>query len=632
MSDPFPTIGPRPRPTATPAAALAWAVLHAPLFIVLYLEPIRSAARATPAAWRAWLWPTFVPQAGLLALLVWLVALPFARAPRVYRFAAPLVAALSTVVIALDSRVFGALGYHLNGFFFRLMMQPGALREAGVPASDLLLFGAIAIAFAALDVWGAGWFFGRLRRARRARYWALALLLLAVGERVYGGFLVHLGGPAFFAASTVLPLQAPIRMQDFISKVTGRPKADPLAGSKDARIPVGVPSAAIRFERRPDVLFLVAESFPAAHLDERTMPNLWRRGLAGGRFVNHYSGASNTEYGIFSLLYGLQAAKLEATLGAGRQSPLFPAFRENGYRLRVLASSCVDWMGLKETVFGSVQDVLETWCAGHDPQTSDVEMMGSARRFVEAAPDDQPVFVFMFFFGTHFNYFRDAEDVIFTPEWDGAGGLKASTEPGWRIENRARNAAHALDRRLEPFLSWMEKRRGRAPLVFFTGDHGEEFRQKGHIGHGSQVTREQINVPALWFGPGVPRGTFDAPTSHADVLPTFFSLLGDHHPPALYSDGMSVFDAPRERFVVSAVGWEPSYAVIGLDVKVQMYAGLASANVTDLDDQPLPDGDARLAKHASGILRAMRGEPEPAPAAAPPPVKAPEPPGRGARR
>jgi hypothetical protein len=623
MFEPHPAPAAPRQLVATPTAALAWALFHAPVFIALYAEPIRAAASATPDAWRAWLWPTFLPQAGLLALLPWILALPLSRWPRVYRWAAPAATALAAIVAALDSRVFGALGYHLNGFFLQLMMQPGALREAGVPVSDVLLFVGAAACFAALDVWGAGRFFRWASGSRRARYWALGLLLLSGAERVYGAVLVHYAGPSFFAAAAVLPLQIPLRMEGLVARITGQKKADPLAGSKAARIPAALPPAEVRFSRRPDVLFLVAESFPAEHLDPRATPNLWRRGLAGARFEHHYSGASNTEFGIFSLLYGMQAAKLEATLGAGRQSPLFPVFRENGYRIRALAASCVDWMELKTTVFGNVQEDLETWCGRKDWETKDLEMLRSARRFVEATPDDQPVFLFMFFFGTHFNYFRDAEDVVFTPEWDGSGGLKASAEPGWRIENRARNAAHALDRRIESYLSWLERRRGRPPLVLFTGDHGEEFRQKGHIGHGSQVTREQIHVPALWFGPGVPQGTFDAPTSHADVLPTLFGLLGDRHPPASWSDGMSAFEAPRERFVVSTVGWEPSYAVMGIDLKVRMYAGLGGASVTDLDDKPLPDGDARLARHTGAILRAMRGEPEPVPASSAPPAAPP---------
>jgi hypothetical protein len=180
-----------------------------------------------------------------------------------------------------------------------------------------------------------------------------------------------------------------------------------------------------------------------------------------------------------------------------------------------------------------------------------------------------------------------------------------------------------VDRILDGFLSDFEHARGRAPLVVVTGDHGEEFRQKGHIGHGSHVTREQIHVPAVWLGPGVPKGVHAAPTSHTDVVPTLLALLGDDHPPSLYSDGISMFEAPPDRFVVSTVGWEPRYAAIGADLKVTMYAGLGTAQITDPDDQPLPDGPARMAASAGRILKALRGEatldvsPPTAPAAAP---------------
>jgi hypothetical protein len=74
---------------------------------------------------------------------------------------------------------------------------------------------------------------------------------------------------------------------------------------------------------------------------------------------------------------------------------------------------------------------------------------------------------------------------------------------------------------------------------------------------------------------------------------------------------MSMFTAPPDRFVVTTVGWEPEYAVIGRDLKVVTYAGMGTVRVTDPDDRPLPDGAARMARSAGGILRALRGEPEP---------------------
>jgi membrane-anchored protein YejM (alkaline phosphatase superfamily) len=601
--------------------ALVWALLHVPIFLWLFTPGIQAAIRATPEAYRAWLWPTFLPQATLLAFVAWVLALPFSPSARAYRWAAPAAAALVTGVVALDARVYHSVGFHLNGFFLRFLLQPNALTEAGVPLRSVLVFLAVAAAFAVADVAMGAWFVRRFASGRGAWKLALVLALLSVAERTYGATLTYFGGPAIFAASTVLPLQPPVRMGTIARTVFGqRKQVDPFAGtSASKRLPAGVAPEAIRLERKPDVLFVIAESLPAEHLSADTMPHLWRRSAEGARFERHYAGASSTNYTLFTLMYGLNAQKLEAIVGAGRRPVLFPALAAGGYQTKVLAASCVDWMDLKDTVFGGIPDHdLKTWCEDVQPADRDAAMIAAADAFAAKADPARPVFLFLFFFGTHFNYFHDDVDRIHLPEWDGADAIKATGSPGAHIQNRARNAAHKLDRTLDAFLARFERARGRTPLVVFTGDHGEEFRQKGHIGHGSAVTSEQIHVPAVWFGPGVPKGRFDAPTSHADVVPTLLALLGDDHPPALYADGQSMFSAPADRFVTSTVGWEPRYAVVGKDLKVMMYAGLGTASITDPFDAPLPDGPARMAANAGRILRALRGETQEAAQAAAP--------------
>jgi membrane-anchored protein YejM (alkaline phosphatase superfamily) len=275
--------------------------------------------------------------------------------------------------------------------------------------------------------------------------------------------------------------------------------------------------------------------------------------------------------------------------------------------MKVLAASCVNWMDLKDTVFGGIPpEALQTWCSEPEPGERDETMLAVAEAFTANADPSKPVFLFLFFFGTHFNYFHDEVDRVHLPEWDGADALKATAAPGSHVQNRARNAAHKLDRIVDGFLTRFERTRGRAPIVVFTGDHGEEFRQKGHIGHGSAVTSEQIHVPAVWLGPDVPAGRFDAPTSHADVVPTLFSLLGDRHPPELYTDGMSMFEAPQDRFVLASLGWEPRHAAVGKDLKVSFYgmdAGLGGVTLTDPFDRPLEDAEAAFSSAAPRILR-----------------------------
>ena len=601
--------------------ALLWSLLHVPVFLGLFGGSIAEAVRAAPAGFRGWLAPTYLPQGVVLALAAFAVALPFSFWPRAYRRAAPAVAGLATAALALDSRVYASVAFHLNGFFFRVLVQPNALKETGVPTSDVVLFLGVAAAWLALEVAVGGWFIGRFATARRRTWaWALSLLLLGAAERFYTGGLTYFGGQSIFAASGVLPLVAPVRITGLMEKITGQKQADPFsrAGTEAVRLPPALPPDAFQLTDKKDVLLIVTESLPSTHLDERTMPRLWARGAAGARFINHYAGASSTHYTIFSLLYGIQAQKLDATVGAGRQALLFPALRANGYQMRILAASCVDWMGLKETVFGPVAGDMETWCEGTDWDQLDDALEAGATRWAGAADPQKPIFMFMFLFGTHFNYHYPEGQAVFTPAWDGRGGLRTATASSEAIENRARNAAHYLDARVERLVSEIAARRGRQPVVIFTGDHGEEFRQKGHIGHGSAVVEEQVHVPLVAFGPGVPPGVFESPTSHVDVVPTIFRLLGDQHAPSQYSDGVSLFEAPPDRFVFTTVGWEPSYAGIGKDLKVTMYAGLGSASITDTHDQPLPDGAARMAPFAGKIMRALRGETVPAQAPAVP--------------
>jgi hypothetical protein len=255
-------------------------------------------------------------------------------------------------------------------------------------------------------------------------------------------------------------------------------------------------------------------------------------------------------------------------------------------------------MGLKETVFGDVQQELQTdWPPEVGPSQRDRDIIDHALGATRNAPREQPLFLFLFFDGTHFNYSFEPRSDRFRPIWDGKGVLKATDAPGETILNRARNAAYELDWKMDEFLTRFEEIRGKRPLVVVTGDHAEEFREKGHLGHASALVREQIQVPMVILGDGVPVGHHAGATTHVDVVPTLLHLLGDRTPPARYGHGQVMFDAKDDRFVLVSIGWEPRYAVVSRDLKVSfnsMDAGLGGVSVTDADDKPLPDGDARF--------------------------------------
>ena len=62
--------------------------------------------------------------------------------------------------------------------------------------------------------------------------------------------------------------------------------------------------------------------------------------------------------------------------------------------------------------------------------------------------------------------------------------------------------------------------------VIISADHGEEFEEHGFTSHGGHLYEEQIHVPLIVHGPGVPTGTWSLPVSSIDLTPTLFQLFG----------------------------------------------------------------------------------------------------------
>jgi membrane-anchored protein YejM (alkaline phosphatase superfamily) len=619
-----------PRRAVPPGAGLRfpaflWALLHVPLILFLYAPSLGPALRGVPAGYRAPLWPALGAEALVLALAMFVLPLPLSLAGRPYRLAAPFFAGLGTVLLAVDAQLYASVGFHVNGFFFQVLKQPSALRETGIPTREVVQLALEGAGWVILETLLGAWFLRRLASPRRVWPALLAIVLLGAAERVYVASLTFFGGQAVFAAGQVLPLQIPVRMNAFWAARTGRPAlGNPLrAASADTaiRIPPGVDPASIALTRRPDVLLLLMESARQDYLVPEVMPRLARRAAARGMvFEDHYTTAPSTFFAVYGLLFGLHSYTLDAVLGTGRKPLFFGALAANGYLSKIFAASSVDWMGLRETVFGDVQNELETdWPEDMPSDQRDAAIIEHAKRAVRATPPDRPLFLFLFFDGTHFNYAYPPRAAIFQPAWDGQGVLKATRAPPETILNRGKNSAYELDWKMDEFLDWMEQARGRAPLAIVTGDHGEEMREKGHIGHGSALVREQVAVPMVIVGDGVPVGRHRGATFHPDVLPTLLWLLGDRTPPPLYSDGRVMFDAPGDRFVLVSMGWEPRYAAVSRDLKVAfnaMDAGLGGVSVTDTWDRPLADGDARFHQALPRIVQLFARAPASPPARA----------------
>lgn len=589
--------------------ALLWCTLHGLLALLFFGAPLLDSVGRLASTLRPVLLVGGVIQALFLGLLTFVATLPLVLLGRRYALALPVFVALGVALLGVDALVLSSLGFHINGLVLAVALQPRALAETGLAPHELALLGTATLGVLALDVWAGVHFLRRVPRPRHLARLLVILVVVAAVERLTSAWLVFAHGGAVLHAATTLPLQPPVRMNTLLMRLTNRPPASGLrlGVSPEAGVPAStIDPASVRFTRRPDIVLILVESLRDDFFRPDVMPHLWRRAEHGTRFLHHHSAASSTDFSLFSLFFGLEAQRRDAVVGAGRAPLLFPALRENGYRQAFFAASSVDWMGLKDTVFRDVQGGLRTDYEGRS-HLRDTAMVKDALDTARKTPRDTPLFTFVFFAGTHFDYDYPERSAVFSPAWDGKGGLATARVPAEHLKARAWNSAYEVDTKVEELLSQWEAVRGARPLVIFTGDHGEEFRENGRVGHASDVTELQLHVPMLVFDEQLPTGQVEAVTGHIDLVPTLFDLLGDTHSPEQLGDGIPMSRPDPRRYLLTTIGWEPRYALIGRDLKVRFGAGLPGTELSDLWDRPLPDARERFAAEAPRILRRLRG-------------------------
>lgn len=66
-------------------------------------------------------------------------------------------------------------------------------------------------------------------------------------------------------------------------------------------------------------------------------------------------------------------------------------------------------------------------------------------------------------------------------------------------------------------------------IIVITSDHGEEFWERGGMGHGTNLFEEQLQVPLNISAPGLSPMRVSAPVSTLGVLPTMAALAGLEH-------------------------------------------------------------------------------------------------------
>jgi membrane-anchored protein YejM (alkaline phosphatase superfamily) len=551
----------------------------------------------------------------------------FANAPRARPAVVYAVAILGTaavhVFVYFDRFILSLYGYHLNGFVWNLLTTRGGVDALASSGSTKLTFALIVTGFAALQ---AALLVLLIRVpklpsaaprlfSRRGFVAAAVLFVVAVlfEKGAYGLSRYKVYGPVL-ASAEAFPLYIPCQFHSF-AKALGFEE-----GKAGPSFKVDASTRRLRYPRVPvrrdpaapklNVVWLVAESWRWDMLDPEIMPATWAFASGSTRFTRHYSGGNGTRMGVFTMFTGLYGTYWFPCLDAGRGAAVMDVFLDGGWQVDLSTSAMFTYPEFDRTIFSRVpRERMHEGTPGVPGWQCDRENVTRLLEFIGKRDPSRPFMTFMFFESPHGPYNFPEECAIRKPYATDlnylAMDLKGDLTP---IKNRYVNSCRHLDTQFARVVAFLgEQGLLDSTVVILTGDHGEEFMEKGRWGHASEFSEEQVRVPLVVRAPGGKAAVVDRMTSHLDLAPTVMTLLGVTNPPEDYSLGYDLFGSvPREFTIFS--GWEHlAYAdgKVKADLPVKSW-DLVHRKVTTMDDGPLADKAAFWEQSRPALLKVLK--------------------------
>lgn len=263
---------------------------------------------------------------------------------------------------------------------------------------------------------------------------------------------------------------------------------------------------------KPHVILIVLESVRGDVLGKRVhgrpvAPQLERMAAQGSFARNAYSHVGFTTFSLQSLFTGLHAP-------ADDRQSLFRDFEANGYQLGVFSGQPED--------FGDTADLLRLRRARHYVDAADLKEERATpftalaslvvdgkvllrefdRRLGRREAWNTPQFLYFNFQSAHFPYHFPGMDQVLPGQPIPRGKISAENRE-W-LQNTYWNAAAYNDRLIAMLLERL-KRLGVEDdtLIVVTSDHGESLFEDGFLGHGHDISREQLHIPLVINRPAV---------------------------------------------------------------------------------------------------------------------------------
>ena len=498
---------------------------------------------------------------------------------------------LVNISLLVDFFIFKLFKFHINGMVVNILTSPDAMDSIQAGITPVIAFFVVIIVLFLFELYlikkiiKTDDTYKVTLNSRLNKLIIAPLFVIFVGEKVAYGFSSLFSKSETLTKFQVIPLYQPLTFSRTAAKYFDiKPKVQ-AKNTIQINANLNYPLKPLVMVDRPNkinIFIFGVDSVKSTVVSPQTTPRLEAFKKDSLVLKNHYSGGNTTRFGIFSLLYGLNASYWFPFLNANKGTLLFDVLKKLNYQINITSSTTTNWPEFKNTCYVQIQESIKDDFEGL-PWKKDEQASAYFKGWLGKQDYSKPLFSFVFFDAPHgYSFPREVNPFGAKEEVANYLTLKANSDEIKAVEQQYKSAVFYDDKLFGEMLdSLKEKGVYEDSLIIYTSDHGQEFFEFGDFGHNTNFSTAQTRVPMVIKLPKflmdqieLPEGTKDMSlemlSSHIDIMPSILSLIGVKNKVTDYSNGKNIFDKNYRRNQVTSTNWTKNSIIS--DDKTQIFS------------------------------------------------------------
>lgn len=458
----------------------------------------------------------------------------------VYRLISLLVATTAITFLIIDTQIFRLYQFHLNPLIWQFLQKP---EQVEAIYSINLHYISIPITFSLELIFS--YILWRNIRTMQSKQIGKPIALFLFTSFVISHLVFIWADATQYRPITheksLYPLSYPMTARTFLRK-QGWLNEDVFAINKlgstgTNQQQLKYPLTPLTYATQPtesandNILIINIESLRSDMLTAKNMPYLHSLGKEGINFKNHFSGANNSQQGVFSLFYSLPNSYWSAVT-ENHIAPVFmDKIQEQNRDIGLFSSIGFTHPEFLQSSFSQLKNTDSLHLSNTENNSQIIQQW---QKWLVKRDIHKPWFSYI--------YLEQKNDHLFN--------LPAQTSIPEQVEKLAlyQSQVMKLDTQIKALIEELKQHaQYQNTIIIVTGTHGQSFKNQNN-----DLLISGSSVPLVVLWPNKVHRTIYSMTSHMDIVPTLMQdVFGVENASEDYSNGKYLFTKSDRQYVLS---------------------------------------------------------------------------------